>query len=1052
LTDRIQNHGVEAQARFAKALSGRSTGQAAGEVRFEREMVLRVLQTLIAGLAVLLLLASLSQAHGESYNFRGFQQAEGLDNLNIHCLVQDHSGLFWLCTENGLYSFDGARINRVPTFEGRDIPYITALNEDSSHRMWVSGYHELLYRDGQGIHRPGLMRYGTQKNAITAITSFKQDHDQIYFLADQVLYRVSSRDGGVTWQQTPVFSERQFHDHPELKTLDNLFAVEGLNAGKPEEKRTLWLSCANKLCAVSPDDGSVQIWGAAEGVPDDLWFVVMRDHTGRLWARGRRHLISLEKGETRFVNEEGELSASVLTLRSPALAEDPQGRMLTNLNSGIARREGDTWHIFGQKNDLPPDLAGNFLFDWEGSFWFSVDGHGLEHWLGYDNWESWKGRNGLKMGALWGLDQDRHGTMWVATELDVERLPSLGDDWRPLDLPQPIRQAQALLVDTRDHIWVGQATGAVIEYDPASRRTRNVAHLDGIYNFFQDPSGSIWISGTKHLYRLDAADGYTKLQTTWHGQPFPSGALLEIRAARNGDLYFVGERGFFQLQPNGSKGFERVRLPAGVTLPYNSPLAIGKDGTIWLQGESTPVVHLRIHTTTSGPVAELLERIAVPTVASPSVYQLSIDRRGWLWVGTDRGVDVFNGQQWIGLTTDDGLVWNDTDSDSFHESPDGSIWIGTSGGLARIRHPEQIFHVQPLAIRVFNAHLGSAVIETSGLQTGAKGGTKIPWARRGTLTMALGISDPARASLVHYRYRLEGSDNEWQETDEPLVRYAGLPPGRYRLAVMAIDTRRHQESAPVYIEFRLLPPWWRTAWFLCGLAVTIAALVGLASWWRVSALIAQQQRLEELVRERTLQLELEKKELIEARMALVEQASRDGLTGLLNRSAIFEILNNEIQYASEKNTPLAIVLADLDHFKRINDTYGHQIGDAVLRECARRFRLATRPTDYVGRYGGEELLLVLPGLGPDNSLERLENLRATIAHELFDCEGIGLPVTCSFGVAWLDEHSRGIKPLIALADQALYAAKTRGRNRVETITSASSGLFFPDGSGPLVTV
>jgi diguanylate cyclase (GGDEF)-like protein len=410
---------------------------------------------------------------------------------------------------------------------------------------------------------------------------------------------------------------------------------------------------------------------------------------------------------------------------------------------------------------------------------------------------------------------------------------------------------------------------------------------------------------------------------------------------------------------------------------------------------------------------------------------------------------VFNGSQWVGLTTDDGLVWDDTDSDSFHESPDGSVWIGTTGGLSHIRHPEEIFHREPLAVRIFDARLGGEPILSNAL---VKAPTRIPWSRRGALTMDLGVSNPGRGSLVHYRYRLEGSDSEWQETDEPLVRYAGLPPGKYKLVVMAIDGRRHQESAPVSIEFRLMPPWWRTAWFLCCLAVTIAALVGLASWLRVSALIAQQQKLEELVRERTCQLEMEKRELIEARMALVEQASRDGLTGLLNRSAIFDVLSNEIQYASEKNTSLAIVLADLDHFKRINDTYGHQIGDAVLRECARRFRQATRPTDYVGRYGGEELLLILPGLSQDNSMERLENLRATIAHELFDCEGIGLPVTCSFGVAWLDEHSRGIKPLIALADQALYVAKTRGRNRVETITSASSGLFFPDGSGPLVTV
>jgi diguanylate cyclase (GGDEF)-like protein len=807
----------------------------------------------------------------------------------------------------------------------------------------------------------------------------------------------------------------------------------------------LWLSCAGKLCAVSPDGGSVQVWGVAEGVPSDTWDVVIRDHLGRLWARGIKHLICLPRGASHFLSEEGSLTAKSLTMRAPTLAEDPQGRILTNLTDGIARRSGDDWQTFGAQNDLPRHLAANFLFDRGGSFWFSADGHGLQHWLGYDNWESWKAQNGLSVGTVWGLDQDRSGVMWAATELDVEFLSSLKDNWRPLNLPHSLRQAQALIVDARGHIWIGMATGAVLDYDPATRRTREVAHLKGIYNFFQDPGGSIWICGTKQLYRLDASDKYTQLQTAIHGHPFPGGGLLETRAAPNGDLYFMGERGLFQLRSNPAAGLVPVKLPPGLTLPYNSPLAIGKDGTLWLQGESTPVVHLRIRETADGPVASLLERIAVPLVASPSVYQLSIDRRGWLWVGTDRGLDVFNGSQWIGLTTEDGLVWDDTDSDSFHESPDGSVWIGTTGGLARIRHPEEIFHQDPLDIRVFDAHLGSMPIQTRGV-------TKIPWTKRGALTMALGVSNPARASLVHYRYRLEGSDNEWQETAEPLVRYAGLPPGKYRLAVMVIDARRHQQSAPVYIDFRLLPPWWRTTWFLSGLAVTIAALVGLASWWRVSALIAQQQRLEELVRERTCQLELEKKELIEARMALVEQASRDGLTGLLNRSAIFEILNNEIQYASEKNTALAIVLADLDHFKRINDTYGHQIGDAVLRECARRFRQATRPTDYVGRYGGEELLLILPGLSPDNSMERLESLRATIAHELFDCEGIGLPVTCSFGVAWLDEHSAGIKPLIALADQALYVAKTRGRNRVETITSASSGLFFPDGSGPLVTV
>ena len=926
------------------------------------------------------------------------------------------------------------------------------MNVDAANRLWISSFHELIYLDAQGQHRLGLPRYGTRKSVTTAISSFASQRDQVFLLADSVLYRIASSDGGASWKQTPLLSAAQMEEHPELKSIDSLFGAEPDNTappstrGAPEADR-LWASCSNKLCEISPRDGLAKIWGPSDGVPDNEWETIHLDRAGGIWARGAKYIVSLPKGATRFVSEQGSLNAKSLNMRQTSITEDPQGRILTNVNNGIARKEGKDWRVFGTENNLSPHPAYNLLFDRQGSFWFAVGGHGLMRWLGYDNWESWTARDGLPTGALWGLDEDQQKTMWVTNEMDASHLPLGKDRWLPLDPGHPVRQSQALLVDKRGHIWIGRAAaGNVIDYDPVSHRTRTVnSNLAGVYNFFQDQTGSIWVLGTKALSRLDPDDGFTALHTSVDGHAFPTSGFSEAKVGGNGILYFIGDQGLFQLQRGSGRGFALVVLPKGITLTYNSPLAVAKDGTIWLQGEASPLVHIRVDQTTGAPTATLVERITQPSVASPSVYILAFDHRGWLWVGTDRGMDVFNGTQWVGLNTDDGLVWNDTDSDSFHESSDGSVWIGTTGGLSHILHPERIFRQDPIALLVTRIELGSEKISTSGV-------TKVPWSKRGALAVTLGVSNPGRASQMHYRYHLEGLENEWQESDESTIRYAALPPGKYRLALTAVDDRRHQESAPVYVDFRLLPPWWRTAWFLCGLAVIIAGLVGLGSWWRVKALIAQQQQLEELVRERTQQLEMEKKELIEARTALVEQASRDGLTGLLNRSAIFEILANEIQYASEKDTPLAIVLADLDHFKRINDTYGHQIGDAVLRECARRFRQATRPTDYVGRYGGEELLLIMPGLTMDSSLDRLENLRATIAHELFDCEGIGLPVTCSFGVAWLDEQSRGIKPLIALADQALYAAKTRGRNRVETISSATSGLFFPDGSGPLMTV
>ena len=1004
----------------------------------QRAPLFTFIQAVLTALAVILLLLSLP-AHGESYTFHAYDKPEGLENLDLYSLIQDQSGQLWMGTQNGLYRFDGAHITRVKSFEGSEVPQITAVTEDSSARLWITSFHQVRYRDASGMHDPKLPGFGADKSTSTALATFPEDRNQVFLLADQTLFRITTPDSGATWQEERVLSPQLLQQHPELTSLESLAAFGG-HRGEPGS-RTLWMACGKKLCELSPDNGSVQVWGSKEGIPEDDWKLVIRDREGNLWARSTQHLARLPRGSAHFLPVEEGLTAKLLDLRQPSLAEDPQGRMLINLTDGIARREGDAWHVFGNANGLPPHIASHFLFDQQGSFWFSVDGHGVRRWLGYDNWQSWTARDGFNVGTVWALDQDRNGTMWATGELGVQGLASPTATWRPLDPSRSLRQAQAVLVDRRGHIWVALATGLLLDYDTVTHLGREVARTEGLSALLQDSAGNIWVGGNKQLYHLDESTRYTRLEKEWQGKPLNIGGISEIKSAPNGLVYFSGEKGLFQVDPSGSQGVQQIQLPAGIHLPTLTPMAVGKDGTIWTEGEATPLLHLRVHGTT----ADLIERFGVPTISSLAVWQLSVDHRGWLWVGTDRGIDVFDGQRWVGLSTEDGLVYDDLDSDSFHEARDGSIWLGTTGGLSRLVRPEEIFRNDPLAVRIDGVRMGSTSLELKSV-------TKVAWNNRGALSLDLGISNPSRANVVSYRYRMEGLENEWQDTNERQIHFSGLPPGRYRLAVMAVDSQRHQQSAPVYVQFRLMPPWWRTGWFLSGVAILLACLVGLASWWRVGALIAQQQHLEELVRERTHQLELEKKELIEARLALVEQASRDGLTGLLNRSAIFDVLTAEIMYATEKNTPLAIVLADLDHFKRINDTYGHQIGDAVLRECARRFGLATRPTDYIGRYGGEELLLVMPGLSPENSMERLENLRATIAHEMFDCEGIGLPVTCSFGVAWVDDNIRSIKPLIAIADQALYTAKTRGRNRVETFATASTGLFFPDGSGPLLAL
>jgi len=173
-------------------------------------------------------------------------------------------------------------------------------------------------------------------------------------------------------------------------------------------------------------------------------------------------------------------------------------------------------------------------------------------------------------------------------------------------------------------------------------------------------------------------------------------------------------------------------------------------------------------------------------------------------------------------------------------------------------------------------------------------------------------------------------------------------------------------------------------------------------------------------------------ELVEAREALREQATRDGLTGLWNRTAIFDILQNELARSGRSGQPLIALMADLDGFKPINDRFGHMAGDAVLRQAAARMRASVRRYDAVGRYGGEEFLMVLPGCDLAGGVALAERIRDAIKGECFRSGDTEIQLTCSLGAAAaVPPAIPQADDLVRAADAALYRAKRQGRNRVE---------------------
>ena len=192
-------------------------------------------------------------------------------------------------------------------------------------------------------------------------------------------------------------------------------------------------------------------------------------------------------------------------------------------------------------------------------------------------------------------------------------------------------------------------------------------------------------------------------------------------------------------------------------------------------------------------------------------------------------------------------------------------------------------------------------------------------------------------------------------------------------------------------------------------------------------------------------------QLLEAHSAMESLATHDSLTGLLNRAAILERLGGEIERSGRETTSTAVILIDLDHFKLVNDTYGHAAGDQVLKESAERMTKAVRGYDLVGRYGGEEFLIVAPQCDLRRGFELAERIRLRIAATPVVIGQNTLAVTASLGITLSDPTGNNeASTLINLADRALYRAKAKGRDRVEW-QSADSEIqlgLLEDGASP----
>jgi diguanylate cyclase (GGDEF)-like protein len=279
---------------------------------------------------------------------------------------------------------------------------------------------------------------------------------------------------------------------------------------------------------------------------------------------------------------------------------------------------------------------------------------------------------------------------------------------------------------------------------------------------------------------------------------------------------------------------------------------------------------------------------------------------------------------------------------------------------------------------------------------------------------------------VTFRYMLEGYDRGWVEAGTNRVAtYTKLAPDSYTFRVLATN----EDGVPSKSEARLVvivePQWFETWWArIIGLAILAAVVWGIVRL-RVAALHARHAELEALVAERTSSLAV-------ANERLSGLSYLDGLTGVANRRRFDEALAVACASANGRNEPLSLILLDLDHFKKLNDSQGHQEGDEALRSVAALLAAQTKSRGgLAARFGGEEFAWLLPGVAQNEATYEAETLRAKIRDAgIRHASAEHGVVTASFGVS----SGAGMTPpaLVAAADAALYRAKSGGRDRVET--------------------
>jgi len=954
------------------------------------------------------------------YAIDAWTTRNGLPHNSLRDMAQTPDGYLWFATWEGVVRYNGVAFT---VFDRGSEPALRdngvgALYVDPRGRLWLSDSRGNLGRLEADGHWEYIERTPDWPQALVHDMAMDGQGRMWLLFEGHGLGRVEP-DGRFEYIPPPAGIPLQA-SFPHM-------AVDA--AGR------IWIGTLEGL-VMRDAAGAWHRFGHEAGLPGGLvWPYLAPD--GTVWLAAEGALFRVE-GERIVAAHALPDSGHITTM----LADRGGALWVGTENRGVARigSRGVEWLRPG--GVLPRGRIASLLEDAEGSVWIGANG-GLFR-LRETLFTGFTRRDGLSSEYVRAVLEDRDGMLWVGNGGGLDRL---ADDGRFHHVPLPgtgseVPSVLSLAQDASGDLWVGTFADGVYRLRGGVLQ-RHYAQADGVPSghvraIGVTDDGTVWISSRRGVVRIDA-DGVRPPPAV---PGLPQGLVTALAGIGN-DLWIGSVEGASVLRGDRVEKIELDTAGGGARSVFGFRQV---DDAVWISTDRG------LYRYRNGQVARVGLEQGLPVDA---VFQLVPDRQGEAWLSSNRGVIrvpmdalelVADGRlpslPWARRHTEiDGLPsaqGNGSSSPPAILRRDGTLWVATAGGVARVdpaRLPRYLDRQPPPAV-IESVHRDAQPVDWN-VQHALDGGGRIAVSYAG-----LSYLLPER---IRYRTRLLGFDSDWIERGtQRNVEFIGLPPGDYTLEVAAAHPEGGWGAQPARWSFSVRPQWWqrRDVQLLAALAVTL----GLFALYRrrMRRYHARNLRLERLVRERTADLQAQAERLVAAdreRSELLEklreqaeaygrQAREDALTGLPNRRHFDEVLARDLALVRRGGHPLCLALLDIDHFKRINDTWSHSVGDAVLREAAQLLAAESRACDLLARLGGEEFAVLLPDTLLDEALLVCERLHSTF-RERVGWSGIAdMRVTFSLGVVACRPTDTA-QTLMERVDAALYRAKDEGRDRLE---------------------